>query len=115
MPEKKPGVTAAELGIVAPCPNHEEREATERCKTCMRPVCTQCIIDCAYGRFCSPKCVMRELEFRSRPREPEAERPTTGPRSALLPLLAVGALVVGGIWAWQHQQLLLALYHQYIH
>ena len=38
------------------CPNHPERAAVDRCFTCMKPVCAECVIEVREHAFCSKEC-----------------------------------------------------------
>jgi hypothetical protein len=48
------------------CMNHPEREATSRCHTCHKPLCTDCSIEDATNTFCSIKCEENYRKFAGR-------------------------------------------------
>ncbi len=38
------------------CLNHQDREATHRCVSCLKPLCESCIQSYAAGIFCGDEC-----------------------------------------------------------
>jgi len=104
--------TAAELGLVTACPNHEDREATVRCTACLRPVCPECITTTDYGKFCSAKCRLGAIDHQARKADFLA-RDKPSMRLPLGLLIVLAPMIVAVIYGWKHQKELLSLYHHY--
>jgi len=46
------------------CINHPDRAAATRCAACHKPICEECIVSTAEGKFCSQQCAQRTADFR---------------------------------------------------
>jgi hypothetical protein len=51
------------------CVTHPDRPASSRCAACHKPVCSQCEVSTAEGKFCSHQCADRTADFRTRCRK----------------------------------------------
>ncbi|MDP6115064.1 MAG: B-box zinc finger protein [Planctomycetota bacterium] len=47
----------------AMCFTHHERPAKTRCRTCQKPVCSECIFSNSAGQFCSSECAEKTKNF----------------------------------------------------
>ena len=50
----------------AQCIVHHDRPAAARCGTCHRPICSECVVSIADGKFCSHECAQKAEDFRKR-------------------------------------------------
>ena len=39
------------------CLTHNDRQAVTQCKTCFKPLCSECVIRRGRQAFCSPRCL----------------------------------------------------------
>jgi hypothetical protein len=47
------------------CLNHPDRPAVTRCRACHKPLCEECVVATADGKFCSQQCARRSADFRA--------------------------------------------------
>ena len=52
------------LGRDEMCITHHDRPAVARCGTCHRPLCSECVLNTAEGRFCGRECADKAAKFR---------------------------------------------------
>lgn len=50
----------------AMCFTHTERPAETRCRTCQKPICSECIKSDSAGQFCSFECAEKAKDFQQR-------------------------------------------------
>ncbi len=50
----------------AQCIVHHDRPAAARCGTCHRPICSECVVSIADGKFCSHECAKKAADFHKR-------------------------------------------------
>ena len=50
----------------AQCIMHHDRPASARCVTCHKPLCSECVVSAADGKFCSHECAQKAEDFRKR-------------------------------------------------
>lgn len=43
------------------CLRHQERPATNRCKSCLKPICDECTYTTPEGKFCSDECHKNDI------------------------------------------------------
>jgi len=60
------------LGRTETCMEHPDRPAVARCANCHRPVCSECVVTTADGKFCSHTCAQKAADFRKRARKIKA-------------------------------------------
>jgi uncharacterized membrane protein len=59
------GMAAKGRGRQEACTTHPDRLAATRCVACHRPMCDECVVSTADGRFCSHQCAARAADFRA--------------------------------------------------
>lgn len=52
------------LGRTETCIVHHDRPAAARCGRCHKPICEECVISTADGKFCSRECAAKTADFR---------------------------------------------------
>ena len=52
------------LGRTETCIVHHDRPAVTRCGRCHKPLCAQCVMSTADGKFCSQECAQKVADFR---------------------------------------------------
>jgi len=53
------------LGRKETCIVHHNRPAVARCGRCHKPVCSECVVSTADGKFCSRECAAKAADFRA--------------------------------------------------
>ena len=46
------------------CLFHPDRPAVTRCRACHKPICDECVVSTADGKFCSRECAAKTSDFR---------------------------------------------------
>lgn len=46
------------------CIVHHDRPAAARCGRCHKPVCSECVVSTAEGKFCSHECSQKVADYR---------------------------------------------------
>lgn len=52
------------LGRQETCIVHHDRAASARCGRCHKPICAECVVSSADGKFCSRVCADKTADFR---------------------------------------------------
>ena len=52
------------LGRTETCIVHHDRPAAARCGRCHKPLCSECVVSTADGKFCSQECAQKVADFR---------------------------------------------------
>ena len=53
------------LGRKETCIVHHDRPAVARCGRCHKPICAECVVSTADGKFCSRECAAKTADFRA--------------------------------------------------
>jgi len=52
------------LGRTETCIMHPDTPAVARCGRCHKPLCSECVVSTADGKFCSQACAQKVADFR---------------------------------------------------
>lgn len=87
------------------CLKHQERVATKRCVSCLKPLCDECTQLYTGGIYCSDSCHQSALETQERAAQiaqSDRELKEWRQRRAAYRMIAMVALAVGIFLAWDH-------------
>ncbi len=85
------------------CLRHQEREATGRCKSCLKPICDECTYTTPEGKYCSDEChqnAKASVEKMARLKADEAALAAEQRRAMLVKLVVCAVLCVVLYGAW---------------
>jgi len=83
------------LGRTETCVVHPSRAAVARCGMCHRPVCDECVVSTADGKFCSRECADRAADFRKHYRKPKSASSIVGKLVKLAVWIVIIVVVLG--------------------
>ena len=78
-------------GIV--CLNHSNVQAVSRCTTCMKPICSECIVQINNDHFCSQTCGENHIRTSA-----DISRFKSKQKSGLMKKLIYLAILAGLVW-----------------
>jgi hypothetical protein len=86
---------------VSVCLNHTDRPASQRCKSCLRPICEQCVVQAEDGIYCSNRCVQDTKKYSERMAALGIEKPPPSLWDFLrgpVVFLSLVAFLIFGAW-----------------
>jgi hypothetical protein len=87
------------------CLRHQERPATNRCKSCLKPICDECTYTTPEGKFCGDQCHQNDIssaEKMARLKADEAALAAEQRRAAIIKTVVMLALIAGVYFGWPH-------------
>lgn len=85
------------LGRTETCIVHHDRAAAARCGRCHKPICQECVISTADGKFCSRECAAKTADFRAAQGKMKKTSGAVGAFIKKIVLLVIVLFVLGGI------------------
>ena len=79
------------------CINHPDRTAVNRCFSCHKPLCQECVVSTTEGAFCSRKCAEKTADFRAHHTSSKPKKNWVG----LIVKIVIAVVVLGAIWKFR--------------
>ena len=85
------------LGRTETCIVHHDRPAVARCGRCHKPMCGECVISTADGKFCSRECAAKVADFRKAYKPVKSRRGIVGKLVKLVVWIVIIIVALGVI------------------